>query len=81
LLCGAEPVGGCLDDRPYRRREPETTALWGLVARELEALISSPGGLPRHVERELRAYLDCGLLERGFARVRCGECGDELLVA
>jgi hypothetical protein len=59
-----------------------------LVARELGPLLASlrasnpdGTGLPRHVERELRAYLDCGLLERGFARVQCRECKDELLVA
>ena len=33
------------------------------------------------VERELRAYLDCGILARGFARVRCSDCGFERLVA
>jgi hypothetical protein len=38
-------------------------------------------GLPRHVDRELAAYLRCGLLARGFARVRCQACADEILVA
>jgi hypothetical protein len=38
-------------------------------------------GLPAFVERELRAYLDCGILARGFARVRCPDCGFERLVA
>lgn len=33
------------------------------------------------MERELRAYLDCGILARGFARVRCPDCGFERLVA
>ena len=37
--------------------------------------------LPRFVEKELRAYLACGILAHGFARVRCGGCGDERLVA
>lgn len=37
-------------------------------------------GVPRHVERELRNYLGCGLLERGFLRVRCADCGFERLV-
>ncbi len=36
--------------------------------------------LPSYVERELRAYLDCGILARGFARVRCPDCGFERLV-
>jgi hypothetical protein len=38
-------------------------------------------GLPAFVERELRAYLDCGILARGFARVSCPDCGFERLVA
>ena len=32
------------------------------------------------MEREFTDYLDCGILARGFARVRCGDCGNELLV-
>lgn len=87
-----ERAEGCarssLGSGNYRRREPEKTLLWGLVARELDPLLASlraanpdGRGLPRHVERELRGYLDCGLLERGFARVRCGTCQDEFLVA
>ena len=27
------------------------------------------------------AYLDCGILARGFARVRCGQCGHDFLIA
>ena len=38
-------------------------------------------GLPFFVERELRAYLDCGILARGFIRVRCDGCRAERLVA
>jgi len=38
-------------------------------------------GYPRFVEHEFRRYLDCGLLARGFARLRCPECGFERLVA
>ena len=37
--------------------------------------------LPRFVERELRAYLECGLLQFGFLRIRCNACGHERLVA
>lgn len=29
--------------------------------------------LPRFVRRELLGYLDCGILQRGFAVVRCGK--------
>jgi hypothetical protein len=72
----------------YRRREPETTLLYRLVAEELDALeadlaAASPygSGLPRHIAKELRAYLECGRLDRGFARVVCRSCHAEHLVA
>jgi hypothetical protein len=72
----------------YRRREPEKTLLHAVVRDRLEPFLAaardrSPSGrgLPAHVERDLRAYLDCGLLCRGFARIRCPGCGFERLVA
>ncbi|MGH7822585.1 MAG: transposase zinc-binding domain-containing protein, partial [Candidatus Binatia bacterium] len=38
-------------------------------------------GLPVFVERELREFLSCGVMARGFARFRCDGCGHEILVA
>ncbi len=60
--------------------------LYQVVARELQTFLahveSRDGpGLPTFVRRELAALLDCGILARGFARVRCKGCGDDLLVA
>jgi hypothetical protein len=37
--------------------------------------------IPKHARKELEAYLGCGLLCRGFARLQCGQCGESLLVA
>jgi hypothetical protein len=37
--------------------------------------------IPKHARKELEAYLDCGLLCRGFARLRCEECGESRVVA
>ena len=72
----------------YRRREPEQTLLYRIVAAELDGLreelaaASAYGsGLPRHVERELDAFLRCGILAHGFARVVCRDCHAEHLVA
>jgi hypothetical protein len=72
----------------YRRREPEKSLLHAVVRERLEPFLAaardrSPTGrgLPAHVERDLRAYLDCGILARGFARVRCPDCAFERLVA
>jgi hypothetical protein len=74
--------------RRYRRREPERTLLHRVVRDRLEPFLAavrersvSGRGLPAYVERDLRAYLDCGLLARGFARIRCPDCGFERLVA
>jgi hypothetical protein len=69
----------------YRRHEPEKTVLYGLISDELatfRARILELGdtGLPSFVWRELERYLECGILAHGFARVRCVNCHDEMLV-
>ena len=34
-----------------------------------------------YVRQVIYRYLDCGILHNGFARVKCGECGHEYLLA
>src|SRR6266851_3673372 len=72
----------------WRRREPERTLLHATVRAHLRTFLEEGrartgegAGLPRFVEAEFERYLACGILAHGFARVRCGGCGDELLVA
>ncbi len=72
----------------YRRREPAETLLHQVVCERLETFLAAARdrsahgrGLPAFVERDLRAYLACGILAHGFARVRCPDCGFERLVA
>ena len=71
----------------YRRHQPETTALYEVVRDNLETLYGAieDGAIavriPKHARKELEAYLDCGLLCRGFARLRCEDCSESLLVA
>ena len=74
--------------KTYQRRTPETTALYAIVRDHLETLLydasarhESGAGYPRFVEQEFRRYLGCGILARGFARLRCPSCGFERLVA
>ncbi len=31
--------------------------------------------LPQFVKDEFDAFLECGILARGFLRLRCGDCG------
>ena len=73
------------DDVGYRRRTPETEPLYGVLAGHLEGFLdrfrSSDRQLPAYVERELRAYLECGILNYGFMRVRCEDCGQSRVVA
>ena len=37
--------------------------------------------VPAYVERDLRKFLECGILAHGFARARCEKCGQDFLVA
>jgi hypothetical protein len=74
--------------RSYQRRTPETSALYAVVRDNLETFLddarmrSTTGtGYPHFIESEFQRYLDCGILARGFARVRCASCGFERLVA
>ena len=38
-------------------------------------------GLPHYVVKELRGYLECGVLGHGFVRVKCADCQTERIVA
>jgi len=72
-------------ERLYARRRPEQSVLYGVVQAELEGFLAHARvrerGVPRFVERELRAFLACGILAHGFVRVRCDACAHERLVA
>jgi hypothetical protein len=70
----------------YERHKPETTLLHALVRENLEAFLEHARAeyerpLPRYVEQELRAYLDCGILANGFSRAKCRGCGHDMVVA
>jgi ribosomal protein S27E len=71
----------------YVRRRPELTAQHRLVrenwpAFERLAKAENDGrGLPPFVAKAVKGYLNCGILTRGFVRVRCDGCGQDQLVA
>jgi Putative transposase/Transposase zinc-binding domain len=75
---GSHAAGG-----GYERRRPEETALYDVVRSEVETFLARDRDrpLPRFVERELRAYLECGILAYGFLRVHCDACGHDRVVA
>jgi len=61
-------------ERAYVRHRPERTSLYEIVRDNLETLyVAIDDGaiavrVPKHAKKELEAYLDCGILCRGFAR-------------
>ena len=68
------------------RHEPEKTVLYEVVLGWLESFLAYARetyerAIPRYVERELRRFIDCGILERGFARAFCRDCGASIVVA
>ena len=69
----------------WQRRRPEESALhrvvssaWATVRARLEA---EDRPLPRFCVREVDAFLRCGILAHGFARVWCEACGKDDVVA
>jgi hypothetical protein len=69
----------------YQRHKPQNTLLHQVIRGNLETFLANARerGAPvaRFVVRELRDYLNCGVLAEGFLRVHCDACGYDRLVA
>ena len=73
----------------YRPRRPQESPLYRLVQEHFDALVDAHeqcfetryGRLRAAARRAVDKFLDCGILEHGFARVRCDQCRAEFLVA
>ena len=72
----------------YVPRLAEKSVLHEVVRENLETFLAQARartehgfGVPRFVEEELRAFIRCGIINHGFARVRCGTCRHEFFVA
>ncbi|MGO9202132.1 MAG: transposase [Limisphaerales bacterium] len=73
----------------YRARNPKKSPLWQCADRhydEFEAVYPQAyqpryGSLRPIIPEVVHKFLDCGNLERGFARVRCDHCEHEYLLA
>ena len=81
----AEQAGQAGKGASYVRHRPEQTLLYRLVKehypRFLSALAERGECLPRYVDREFEAYLECGCLEHGGLRLHCESCHREHHVA
>jgi ribosomal protein S27E len=73
----------------YHPRNPRASSLWRLADRHFTAFqqvyderFQAKYGFWRPiVERSVTAFLKCGDLHEGFARVRCADCEHEMFVA
>jgi hypothetical protein len=85
LVPAERDVNVCEGVGLYVPRNPAESILYRVVAAELENFLERQRlrdrHVPRFVERELRSFLDCGILARGFLRVHCDACRFDRLVA
>jgi hypothetical protein len=69
----------------YSPRDPEANPLYGVVSENLETFLARQRErdrpVPWFVERELRSFLDCGVLAKGYLRVHCDACGKDRVVS
>ena len=73
----------------YRPRHPERTVVYRLFEEHFERYVreyeeryeAREGSLRKVVPTAVEAYLACGRLEGGFARIRCPNCRAEHLLA
>ncbi len=73
----------------YRPRDPQASDLWRLIDEYFDSFqqvyderFQGKYGFWRPViERSVEAFLKCGDLQEGFARVRCTDCKHEMFVA
>ena len=91
-FCPAKDAGGCLLAEPpavYRPRHPERTGFYQLFETHFDSYVRAyeerfearSGPLRLVVVRSVEAFLDCGRLQGGFARIRCPKCRAEHLLA
>ncbi|HPG01359.1 MAG TPA: transposase zinc-binding domain-containing protein, partial [Kiritimatiellia bacterium] len=76
-------------DQVYRPRRPKASPLWQCLQENFDRFLdayeeryqSRFGFLRPIIPEVVNKFLDCGDLERGFARVRCDDCKHEYLLA
>lgn len=73
----------------YRARRPRESPLWRLFDRHFahfeavyeDRYAQTYGPWRRVVSHAVERFLKCGILDWGFARVRCPDCREEYLLA
>jgi hypothetical protein len=75
------PGAGGISHGGSERRNPEHGVLYRALQDHLETFLAAAAadsddgaGVPKFVEKEVRAFLSCGVLSKGFARFACTGC-------
>ncbi len=82
-------VTACVEPRPlYRPGDPQASDLWRLLEQHdsfqqvYDDRYQAKYGFWRSiVQQSVAAFLKCGDLQEGFARIRCPDCKHEMFVA
>lgn len=73
LISADQGFNVCETAFEYQPRHPEESILYHAVTENIESFLARQRQrgriVPRFVERDFRAFLDCGILARGFVRV------------
>ena len=83
------PITAVMNSKIYKRRTPEKSALYKIVYNHFQQYENiypdkyeqDFGYFRKIIPKTIYKYLDCGILEHGFARVRCPQCGNDFFVA
>ena len=85
VAAGVETLEVGADPADVEEEELEGPADLRVVREQLESFLArrqdQDRPVPRFVERELRGFLECGILAHGFVRVHCDACGKDRVVA
>ncbi len=89
--CPAAPLGSAVAEPAtvYRSHHPEQTVFYQLFDKHFDDYVyayeerfeAKAGALRSMVRPTVEAFLDCGRLYGGFARIRCPSCHNEHLLA
>ena len=70
----------------YARGQPEQSVLYKVLQSHLATFLATAAAhddttaVPRFVEKELRGFLDCGVVARGLIRLHCTECARDHVI-
>lgn len=74
----------CAAKYQYKRRRPEETLLYKVIADNIETFIAQRESecrpLPKYISEEFKSFLTCGLPQFGFWRLKCSKCDHEQIL-